>query len=64
MINLRKTINEAHSALQLAGVTHALIGGFALAVYGQHRATSDIDLLADGTKKDIIKAELIKKVLC
>ena len=61
MINLRKTLNDAHSVLQLAGVAHALIGGFALAAYGQRRATVDIDLLADGTKKEIIKTELIKK---
>lgn len=61
MINLRKTLNEAHSVLQQAKVAHALIGGFALAAYGQHRATADIDLLADGTKKEIIKTELIKK---
>jgi hypothetical protein len=61
MINLRKTLNEAHSVLLQASVSHALIGGFALAAYGQHRATVDIDLLADGTKKEIIKTELIKK---
>lgn len=61
MINLRKTLNEAHLVLQQAGVAHALIGGFALAAYGQHRATADIDLLADGTKKEIIKTELLKK---
>jgi hypothetical protein len=61
VINLRKTLNDAHSVLQQAGVAHALIGGFALAAYGQHRATADIDLLADGTKKEIIKTELIKK---
>ena len=61
MINLRKTLSDAHSVLEQAGVVHALIGGFALASYGQHRATSDIDLLADGTKKEIIKTELIKK---
>lgn len=61
MINLRKTLSDAHSVLEQAGVAHALIGNFALASYGQHRATSDIDLLADGTKKEIIKTELIKK---
>lgn len=61
MINLRKTLNDAHSVLQESGVAHALIGGFALAAYGQHRATADIDLLADGAKKEIIKTELVKK---
>lgn len=29
--------------------------------FSQYRATADIDLLADGTKKEIIKTELIKK---
>jgi hypothetical protein len=61
MINLRKTLNDAHLVLTQAGVSHALIGGFALAAYGQHRATADIDLLADGSKKEIIKSELLKK---
>ncbi len=60
MINLRKTLTDAHSALEQAGVLHALIGGFALAVYGHHRATADIDLLADGSKKEIIKSALLK----
>lgn len=60
MINLRKTLSDAHTVLGRAGVAHALIGGFALAAYGQHRATADIDLLADGTKKELIKSELIK----
>lgn len=55
MINLRKTLNDAHSILHKQGIAHALIGGFALAVYGQHRATIDIDFLADGTKKESIK---------
>lgn len=55
MINLRKTLADAHSILEAEGVAHALIGGFALAVYGNHRATADIDFLADGTKKDLIK---------
>ena len=61
MINLRKTLSEAKFSLQSAGVDHALIGGFALAVYGNHRATSDIDILADGTKKELIKSALLGK---
>jgi hypothetical protein len=60
VINLRKTLTDAHTVLQKAGVTHALIGGFALALYGQHRATADIDFLADGSKKEIIKKSLIE----
>lgn len=61
MINLRKTLSDAHVALDSAGISHALIGGFAMAVYGYHRTTSDIDLLADGAKKDDIKKALLSK---
>lgn len=61
MINLRKTLNEAHVVLESAGIAHALIGGFALAVYGYHRATADIDFLADGTKKDEIKTLMVQR---
>jgi hypothetical protein len=61
VINLRKTLSDAHTALESAGIPHALIGGFALAVYGYHRTTSDIDLLADGSKKDTIKNILLAK---
>lgn len=43
VIDLRKTLTEAHLTLDDEGISHALIGGFALAVYGQHRATMDID---------------------
>lgn len=61
MINLRKTLNDAHAVLEKNGVDHALIGGFALAAYGHHRATVDIDFLADGQKKDLIKTALLSK---
>lgn len=59
MINLRKTLQDAHSILEHQGIAHALIGGFALAVYGQHRATVDIDFLADGSKKESIKTAFL-----
>lgn len=58
MIDLRKTLTLAHVVLDKNGISHALIGGFALAVYGNHRATSDIDFLADGSKKELIKKTL------
>lgn len=58
MISLRKTLSEAHEALTAQSVSHALIGGFALAAYGQHRATADIDFLADGTKRELIRSSL------
>jgi hypothetical protein len=56
VINLRKTLSLSNELLKKSNVDHALIGGFALAVYGQQRATSDIDFLADGSKKEIIKS--------
>ena len=58
MIDLRKTLTLAHSILEKNQIGHALIGGFALAVYGNHRATSNIDFLADGLKKELIKTVL------
>ena len=61
MINLRKTLFDVHSILDQEGIAHALIGGFALAVYGNFRATVDIDFLADGSKKEIIKKVLTAK---
>lgn len=61
VINLRKTLSDTHLALDSEGIAHALIGGFALAVYGYHRTTADIDLLADGLKKDQIKKVLLAK---
>ncbi len=54
MINLRKTLQVSHELLQKCGVRHALIGGFALSSYGFHRATLDIDFLAEGSKKNLI----------
>ncbi|MEK6773134.1 MAG: hypothetical protein AABY64_04270 [Bdellovibrionota bacterium] len=59
MINLRKTLTQAHDILEKNNISHALIGGFALATYGLHRATSDVDFLADGAKKNLIKTSLI-----
>lgn len=60
MIELRKTLDLVHKLLGENAIDHALIGGFAMAVYGYHRATSDIDLLADGQSKDKIKSILMQ----
>lgn len=60
MINLRKTLTTAHEVLKKNKISHALIGGFALATYGVQRSTSDIDFLAEGNKKDLIKEVLLK----
>ena len=59
MVNLRKTLREAHRVLEEQGISHALIGGLALGSYGVHRATVDIDFLAAGSKKEEIKKALI-----
>src|SRR3954471_791867 len=54
MIDLRKTLRGASDALGKKKIPHALIGGFALAVHGVHRATRDIDFLADGSRTNEI----------
>jgi hypothetical protein len=59
MLDLRKTLLDASSALKKAGISHALIGGFAMATYGHHRTTVDVDFLADGSKKEAIKTTLL-----
>lgn len=59
MVNLRKTLQDSHDLLAKQGIAHALIGGLAMAVYGQHRATMDVDFLADGTQKDLIKSSFL-----
>ena len=59
-MNLRKTLLVSHELLKKSGVRHALIGGFALSSYGFHRATLDIDFLADGSKKDLITSQFLQ----
>jgi len=61
MIDLRKTLLDASAALKKVGVPHALIGGFAMASYGHHRTTIDVDFLADGNRRDLIKEALLKQ---
>jgi hypothetical protein len=57
-MDLRQTLVTAHEALTKAQIEHALIGGFALATFGHHRATVDIDFLADGSDPIRVKAAL------
>ncbi len=45
MMDLRATLQLAHTLLTQANIDHALIGGLALACYGSTRATQDLDLL-------------------
>lgn len=58
MINLRKTLNVVSDSFQKESISFALIGGFALAAHGIHRATRDIDLLIDGSRKENAKVVL------
>ena len=58
-MDLRKTLDLATKTLGKAGISHALIGGFALAHYGIFRATQDIDLLVDGSDPAKIKRLLL-----
>jgi hypothetical protein len=56
MLDLRNTLTTTSALFSQKGIAHALIGGFALAVHGIHRATSDVDFLADGNRReDILK---------
>ena len=57
-MDLRKTFSLASEVLQKDQIAHSLIGGFALAVHGVHRATPDIHFLADGSQKDKIVSSL------
>lgn len=60
MKSIKKTLEEAHIALNEAGIDHALIGGLSLSHYGIHRATQDVDLLVNGLDKNAIKESLIE----
>jgi predicted nucleotidyltransferase len=58
-MGIRETLKQASTALTEAGIDHALIGGMALGCLGMHRATADVDLLIDGSKKELAKEALI-----
>jgi len=60
MFNLRKTLQLVIKSLGEKKIKFALIGGFALGAHGIHRATKDIDILIDGSQKDLVKELLIK----
>jgi hypothetical protein len=48
---LKDTLTTTTTALDQAQIPHALIGGFALAVYKVVRATVDLDFLVHGDKR-------------
>jgi len=59
MNQLRQTLELANRLLSSNKIQFALIGGFALGAHGIHRATKDIDLLVDGSKKAKVKELLL-----
>ena len=59
-MTLKATLEKSHQALLGRGVSHALIGGFALAVLGVARATDDVDYLIHESQKESAKAALIE----
>ena len=58
-MSLQDTLSQAINSLTNAKISHALIGGFALAAHGVVRATQDIDLLIDGEKRSSATAALL-----
>jgi hypothetical protein len=55
MIQLRKTLEVVRNLFCREKIDFALIGGFALSAHGIHRATKDIDILVDGSRRDDVK---------
>jgi len=60
-MDLRAVLIEIHTALQDAGVDHALIGGLAFAAHGGGRATVDVDFLAEGERADDIDRMVVER---
>lgn len=58
-MEIQDTLTLAAEALRKKQIDFALIGGFALAAHGVVRATQDIDLLIDGSKKETAKQSLV-----
>lgn len=58
MLDLYDELEAVLLALRTAGVPHALCSGLAMAVYGQPRATIDIDLLVPADSVDAALAVL------
>ncbi len=61
MLDLRKTLLFVKNIFEANSISYALIGGFALSVYNEHRATYDIDFLVDGAQKELIKNKLLSE---
>jgi hypothetical protein len=61
MLDLRKTLMFVKNVFEQNSISYALIGGFALSVYNEHRTTYDIDFLVDGAQKELIKTKLVSE---
>jgi hypothetical protein len=59
LMNLRAILERSHQVLTEQRVSHALIGGFALAVLGVPRATNDVDYLIEESQKETAKKALL-----
>jgi hypothetical protein len=59
MLDLHEELTKVTRALDAAGVPYALCGGLAMAVYGQPRATVDIDLLAPSDKLESLREVVV-----
>ncbi len=57
-MTLRETLSQVHTALQNAGVDHALIGGMALSLWGLNRATGDVDFLVEASQRESVEIAL------
>lgn len=60
-MDLRSVLIDIHTALDAAGIGHALIGGLALSVHGAGRATIDLDLLAEASRRSDLQSILLSR---
>lgn len=60
-MSLKHGLELVQAAFQAAGAPYALIGGFALSVYGYARATNDLDFLVHGDFKDAVEREMVSR---
>ncbi len=50
-------INDICSALDKAGITYAIVGGYAVALHGAIRGTVDVDIVIQWTLKNLLDTE-------
>ena len=59
-MNLRDVLAEIDALMKLCQIEYAVIGGYAVAAWGEIRATRDVDLLCSAKDLDTLKAALKK----